>query len=75
MTTTDLVIDRALALSDLNADTDSAVQELLTIVGEHRVSVVMARQRLLERLTSEPDNRQVVGAADLLEAVLGRLPV
>jgi hypothetical protein len=75
MTTTDVVMEKALNLARSDVTTDGAIHELLTLVGEHRVAAVRARQLLMETIESHPDDQTATRAVALLEGVLDRLPV
>jgi hypothetical protein len=67
MTTADEVRDRALDLARAGTDREDAVRDLLDCCGERRVSVVRARQELVD-LGGADD------AVSLLDEVLARLP-
>jgi hypothetical protein len=71
VTTATMVMDRALSLARVGTDEEAAVRDLLQCCGENRVSVVVARRRVLE-LDSEGD-ANAVRAAELLDQVLTRL--
>ena len=67
MTTADQVRDRALDLARAGTDREDAVRDLLDCCGERRVSVVRARQELVERGGADD-------AVSLLDEVLARFP-
>jgi hypothetical protein len=69
MTTSDIVMERALALATDGTQTEEAVRDLLATAEGRRVSVVLARQHLVER-----DDADAARAVELLDQVLGRLP-
>lgn len=48
---------------------------LLDHCADKRVSVVLARQELLKELVARPTDAQVIRAAEVLDHVLGRLPL
>jgi hypothetical protein len=61
----------ALDLAERGEDTDTAVHELLACCGDHRVSVVVARQTLSDA-SGEDLPGTVSRAIELLDAVLER---
>lgn len=67
MTTADAVRDRALDLARGGTPREDAIRDLLEYSGERRVSVVRARQELIDRGGSDD-------AVSLLDEVLVRLP-
>jgi hypothetical protein len=71
MTTSDMLTEQALSLANAGVIGEEAVRELLKTSGEHRVSVVRARQSLLARSADETTAQ----AVEWLDAVLTRLPV
>lgn len=75
MPTADAVREKALSLAEGGTVTDEAVQILLEYCGDRRVAVVLARQQLLKDLEDRPSNPVTSRAAELLDHVLGRLPL
>jgi len=67
VTTSDEVRQTALDLAKRGVETDPAVQELLDCCGDHRVSVVRARQTL-----PDEGGESVARATELLDLVLER---
>jgi hypothetical protein len=61
----------ALDLAERGEGTDVAVRELLAYCGDHRVSVVVARQKLAEA-ENEGQDETVGRAMELLDIVLER---
>ncbi len=74
MTTATTVFETAMRLAAAGTSEDEAVNELLSCCAEKRVSVVLAKQQLVESLTTTVDERVAVRAAELLDLVLARLP-
>jgi hypothetical protein len=72
MTTADEVQDRAVALAEARTSTEEAIQELLDCCGGKRVSVVVARQKLLA--AGDVPDPVSSRAGELLGEVLQRLP-
>lgn len=75
MPTADTVREKALTLAEVGSATEEAVEELLECCKHKRVPVVLARQQLLKDLEARPSDPVVSGAAELLDHVLGRLPL
>jgi hypothetical protein len=75
MATADNVREKALALAEAGPVTEEAVEEVLEYCKRRRVPVVLAHQQLVRDLEARPSDPVVAGAADLLEQVLGRLPL
>ena len=71
MTTANIVMDRALSLVREGTEREVAVTDLLDCCGANRVSVVMARQRVLN--DPPPRSEEATQAVDLLDEVLRRL--
>lgn len=71
MATSEAVRQTALDLADRGEDTDAAVRALLRACGDHRVSVVVARQTLSGADVEGPPGT-VARAIDLLDVVLER---
>ena len=71
MATSEDVWQMALDLAERGEDTDTAVHELLACCGDHRVSVVVARQTLTGASGEEPPGT-VARAIELLDTVLER---
>lgn len=71
MATSEAVRQTALDLADRGEDADAAVRALLACCGDHRVSVVVARQALSGADVGSPPGT-VARAIDLLDAVLQR---
>jgi hypothetical protein len=69
MSTAETLVDRACDLAGAGADTDTAVRELLDCCADRRVSVVMARRSLEERMAADEDPT-LVRAAEILEETL-----
>jgi hypothetical protein len=69
MATSEDVRQAALDLAERDEETDAAVRELLACCGDHRVSVVVARQVLSEDVGQDPT---VSRAIELLDFVLER---
>jgi hypothetical protein len=67
--TSDEVRQTALDLAEREIGTEQAVRELLACCGDHRVSVVRARQTLSE---GELEDRTVTRAIEFLDEVLER---
>jgi hypothetical protein len=67
--TSDEVLDSALDLAERGVETEAAVRELLSCCGDHRVSVVRARQSLADR---EDGRVSTERALELIELVLDR---
>jgi hypothetical protein len=67
MTTADAVRDRALDLARAGTGREDAVRDLLDCCGERRVSVVRARQELVDQGGADD-------AVSLLDEVLARFP-
>jgi hypothetical protein len=61
----------ALDLAERGEDSDTAVHELLACCGDHRVSVVVARQTLSDASGEDPPGT-VSRAMELLDLVLER---
>lgn len=75
MTTADDVRERALALVRSGADRADAVRALQECCGGRRVAAVRARQQMAASLDSETDQPDAMRAIELLDELLGRLPV
>jgi hypothetical protein len=73
MTTADSIRERALSLARSGVERDDAIRDLETASGGRRVAVVRARQQVMS--ASEPDDQDAVRAVELLDALLGRMPV
>ena len=71
MATSDEVRRVALQVAERGEKTDVAVREILDCCGDHRVSVVRARQTLAEN-QDDAANDATRRAIDLLELVLER---
>jgi hypothetical protein len=69
--TSEEVWKTALDLAERGEDNDAAVHELLACCGDHRVSVVVARQTLSDASGEDPPGT-VSRAIELLDAVLER---
>ena len=67
MATSDEVRRTALDLAERNEDTEASVRELLACCGDHRVSVVRARQTLAE---GDEGGAHSQRAMELLDLVL-----
>jgi len=75
MTTSDVLTEQALSLASAGAVGEEAILELLRASEERRVSVVRARQSLLERSAAHEGDETAAHAVELLDAVLTRLPI
>jgi hypothetical protein len=75
MPTADAVRVKALSLAEGGTITKEAVQVLLEYCRDRRVAVVLARQQLLKDLEARPSDPVVTRAAELLDHVLGLLPL
>jgi hypothetical protein len=75
MSTSDVLREKALSLAQTEVPTEDAVRELLECCGDKRVPVVLARQQFLHELESNRSDPVVNRAAELLDNVLGRLPL
>lgn len=75
MPTADAVREKALSLAEVGTPTEEAIRELLECCREKRVPVVLARQQFLKDLEARPSDPVVSRAAELLDLVLGRLPL
>lgn len=71
MATSEDVWKMALDLAERGEDHDTGVHELLACCGDHRVSVVVARQTLSDASGEDPPGT-VSRAIELLDAVLER---
>jgi hypothetical protein len=71
MATSDDVRQTALDLAERGEDSATAVRELLACCGDHRVSVVVARQALSDASGEDPQGA-VSRAIEFLDAVLER---
>lgn len=69
MVTSEDVWNTAIDLAERGEDTDTAVRELLACCGDHRVSVVVARQTLSVASGEDPPGT-FSRAIELLDAVL-----
>jgi hypothetical protein len=75
MPTADAVREKALSLAEAGTPTEEAIRELLECCREKRVPVVLARQQFLKDLEARPSDPVVSRAVELLDGVLGRLPL
>jgi hypothetical protein len=75
MPTADAMREKALTLIQTDTRTDDAVQELLDHCQQRRVPVVLARQQFLRDLEESPSDDVARRAVELLDQVLGRLPM
>ena len=71
MANSEEVRQMALDLAERGEETDVAVRELLACCGDHRVSVVVARQKVAEA-EGEGQDDTVGRAIQLLDSVLER---
>ena len=71
MATSEEVWKTALDLAERGEDNDTAVHELLACCGDHRVSVVVARQTLSDASGEDPPGT-VSRAMELLDLALER---
>ncbi|MEX2458484.1 MAG: hypothetical protein WD770_05820 [Actinomycetota bacterium] len=69
MTTSEIVMERALALAAEDTEREAAVAALLESADGRRVSVVLARQHLLD-----DQSETAARAVELLDEVIVRLP-
>ena len=70
MSTAETLVDRACDLAGTGADTDTAVRELLDCCADRRVSVVMARRSLEERMRAEQQDPTLARAVEILDETL-----
>jgi hypothetical protein len=70
MSTAETLADRACDLAGAGADTDTAVRELLDCCADRRVSVVMARRSLVERLEGGGADPTLSRAVEILDETL-----
>ena len=70
MSTSDEVRRTALDLAQRGANTDAAVLEILDCCGDHRVSLVVARQGLAEH--TEANDGVIARATEILDLALER---
>lgn len=77
MTTADSIREHALALARGEVEREEAIHELETVCGGRRVAVVRARQTMMtpSEGPDEPDETVTGRAVELLDELLGRLPV
>lgn len=71
MKTTDVVVERALALASEGYDEESSVRDLLEASMGKRVALVMARQRINEQADAIGADRSV-RAVSLIEAAIAK---
>ncbi len=71
MRTTDVVVERALALADEGHDEESSVLDLLEASMGKRVALVMARQRINEQADAIGADRSA-RAVSLIEAAIAK---
>ena len=74
MSTAETLADRAIELAGTGMDTDEAVQNLLDCCADKRVSVVMAKRSIEERLEGGADDPALTRAVDLLAETLQKGP-
>jgi hypothetical protein len=74
MTTADSIREQALSLARSGVERDDAIRELEIASGGRRVAVVRARQQVVSA-SDEPDDQAAVRAVELLDELLGRMPV
>jgi hypothetical protein len=75
MPTADAVREKAMSLAEAGTPTEEAVRELLECCGGRRVPVVLAHQQFSADLEGRPSDPVMSRAAELLDLVLGRLPL
>jgi hypothetical protein len=75
MPTADAVREKAISLAEAGTSTEEAVRELLEFCGGRRVPVVLAHQQFSADLEARLSDPVMSRAAELLELVLGRLPL
>ena len=74
MTTADSIREHAISLARSGVEPHEAIRELEVSSGGRRVAVVRARQQLLAS-PDEPEDQVNARAVELLDELLGRLPV
>lgn len=74
MTTAESIREHALSLARSGVEPAEAIRELEASSGGRRVAVVRARQLLMSS-PDEPDDQVNARAVELLDELLGRLPV
>lgn len=74
MTTAESIREHALSLARSRVEPAEAIRELEGSSGGRRVAVVRARQQLMSS-PDEPDDQVNARAVELLDELLGRLPV
>ncbi|HET9672521.1 MAG TPA: hypothetical protein VFQ40_06700 [Actinomycetota bacterium] len=65
MATSDEVRRTAVDLADRGEDTETAVREILTCCGDHRVALVRARQGLADEADGDGSTRRALELLDL----------
>ena len=74
MSTAETLVERACDLARAGADTDTAVNELLDCCADRRVSVVMAKRSIEERMATEGEDATLPRAVEILDETLHRGP-
>ncbi|HEY7283153.1 MAG TPA: hypothetical protein VID47_16325 [Actinomycetota bacterium] len=74
MSTAETLSDRAIELAGSGEDTDAAVAALLDCCADKRVSVVMAKRSIEERITEGAGDPALARAVELLDETLHRGP-
>jgi hypothetical protein len=74
MSTAETLSARAIELADGGMDTDAAVADLLDCCADKRVSVVMAKRSIEERIAEGADDPTLARAVEFLDATLHRGP-
>jgi len=69
MSTADTVAERAIELAGTGAETDDAVRDLLECCADKRVSVVMAKRHIEERMEESGDGEGGDGDPTLARAI------
>jgi hypothetical protein len=72
VTTAEVLAEKATELATSEVDDNTAVSELLACSADHRVSVVVAHQRLVDEIEAGSTDEITSRAANYLQAVLDR---
>ena len=74
MSTAETLAERAIELAGTGAETDAAVQDLLECCADKRVSVVMARRAIEEKIQEGSDDPTLPRAVEYLGETLHQGP-
>jgi hypothetical protein len=74
MSTAEILAERAVELAGTDTDTDAGVQDLLECCADKRVSVVMAKRSIEERIGATGGDPSMARAVELLDETLHRGP-